>query len=399
MLAKEKYCMIQTHAAINDHQIRYRYGPTKFALLCGCRLDSKIMYPRLTSTIRRQPVGYVPRILSANSKRSVIEQPIDSEAVTLRGGKWNGTPRLLGRGLSFTHRGAELRLPRNIRARITGEPIDDSREGAGGRAVSLLASHQDELGSLPDFREWESCRAMPLVGGFSRDLPFTQPFHSGAAPYSPRFTLRKYLLRHVRYEMSIQVCEERNISLDTDYCFHHAYCTLVHREPIRVFGKENTNTFSVVDNCKGGIRSVGVWPVSKDVFQDYNFVAAMKFESDEGPGTIVTFKEYLDVLFKWPIASNLPLRMNKMMRDSTMIILHTEKGYEMWSKLDPKKDFLLIGRLPSQREAMVEPAFFSRVWLGIQREVSNSTRANCKSNEFLNCSSCRREIFRSLLID
>ncbi|KAJ8898027.1 hypothetical protein PR048_003387 [Dryococelus australis] len=60
--------------------------------------------------------------------------------------------------------------------------------------VGLLASHQGEPGSIsgrftPDFRKWESCRTMPLVGGFSPDLPFTPPFHSGTAPYSPHFTL------------------------------------------------------------------------------------------------------------------------------------------------------------------------------------------------------------------
>ncbi|KAJ8878373.1 hypothetical protein PR048_018950 [Dryococelus australis] len=37
-----------------------------------------------------------------------------------------------------------------------------------------------------DFRMCESCRAMPLVGGFSRGLPFLPRFHSGAAPYSPQ---------------------------------------------------------------------------------------------------------------------------------------------------------------------------------------------------------------------
>ncbi|KAJ8887565.1 hypothetical protein PR048_013781 [Dryococelus australis] len=42
--------------------------------------------------------------------------------------------------------------------------------------IKLLASHQGELGSIPgrftrDFRKWESCRTMPLVGGFSRGSP------------------------------------------------------------------------------------------------------------------------------------------------------------------------------------------------------------------------------------
>ncbi|KAJ8895256.1 hypothetical protein PR048_000581 [Dryococelus australis] len=54
--------------------------------------------------------------------------------------------------------------------------------------VRLPASHQGKLGSIPggvppppDSRMWESCRTMPLVGGFSRGSP------SGAALYSPRF--------------------------------------------------------------------------------------------------------------------------------------------------------------------------------------------------------------------
>ncbi|KAJ8876132.1 hypothetical protein PR048_024041 [Dryococelus australis] len=41
---------------------------------------------------------------------------------------------------------------------------------------------------LPDFHTRESCRTMSLVGGFSRDLPFTSSLHFGVAPYSPHFT-------------------------------------------------------------------------------------------------------------------------------------------------------------------------------------------------------------------
>ncbi|KAJ8878579.1 hypothetical protein PR048_019160 [Dryococelus australis] len=43
---------------------------------------------------------------------------------------------------------------------------------------------QSPSGSLPDFHKWESRRTMSLVGGL-RDLPFSSPLHSGAAPYSP----------------------------------------------------------------------------------------------------------------------------------------------------------------------------------------------------------------------
>ncbi|KAJ8880025.1 hypothetical protein PR048_020647 [Dryococelus australis] len=44
------------------------------------------------------------------------------------------------------------------------------------------------VGSRPDIRMWESCRAMPLVGGFSRGSPVPLALHSGAAPHSSRFT-------------------------------------------------------------------------------------------------------------------------------------------------------------------------------------------------------------------
>ncbi|KAJ8897301.1 hypothetical protein PR048_002647 [Dryococelus australis] len=42
--------------------------------------------------------------------------------------------------------------------------------------------------TLPYFRTWEWCRTMPLAGLLGY-LPFSPPFHSGAAPYSPCFTL------------------------------------------------------------------------------------------------------------------------------------------------------------------------------------------------------------------
>ncbi|KAJ8888258.1 hypothetical protein PR048_007745 [Dryococelus australis] len=53
--------------------------------------------------------------------------------------------------------------------------------GRAGRAVSLLAPHLGERGSIPgrdtqDFRKWESWRTMPLVGGFSRGYPVSPAF-------------------------------------------------------------------------------------------------------------------------------------------------------------------------------------------------------------------------------
>ncbi|KAJ8872095.1 hypothetical protein PR048_025696 [Dryococelus australis] len=50
--------------------------------------------------------------------------------------------------------------------------------------------------------EWESCRTMPLVGGFSRGSPYhLPPLHSGAAPYSlqpPSSALKTSLLRAIK---------------------------------------------------------------------------------------------------------------------------------------------------------------------------------------------------------
>ncbi|KAJ8879287.1 hypothetical protein PR048_019895 [Dryococelus australis] len=43
--------------------------------------------------------------------------------------------------------------------------------------------------SLPDFRTWEMCRMMLLVGGFSRGSPVSPPLHCGAASSAPHFIL------------------------------------------------------------------------------------------------------------------------------------------------------------------------------------------------------------------
>ncbi|KAJ8887430.1 hypothetical protein PR048_013645 [Dryococelus australis] len=53
----------------------------------------------------------------------------------------------------------------------------------GDVAARTFASHN------PDVLTWCSCRMMALIGGFSWDLPFQPPLHSGAVQYSPRFTL------------------------------------------------------------------------------------------------------------------------------------------------------------------------------------------------------------------
>ncbi|KAJ8875463.1 hypothetical protein PR048_023358 [Dryococelus australis] len=68
--------------------------------------------------------------------------------------------------------------------RLHGAP----RAHIAAAATAPLAL-KGESGSIPgrftpDLCKWESCRTMPLVGGFSRDLPFPPPFHFGTAPYA-----------------------------------------------------------------------------------------------------------------------------------------------------------------------------------------------------------------------
>ncbi|KAJ8876818.1 hypothetical protein PR048_021265 [Dryococelus australis] len=66
-----------------------------------------------------------------------------------------------------------------------------SHSGPRWRAVSLLASHQGDPGSIPgrvtpDFRMWESFRTMPLIGGSSRGSPVSSapPFRDCSIPTS-----------------------------------------------------------------------------------------------------------------------------------------------------------------------------------------------------------------------
>ncbi|KAJ8878305.1 hypothetical protein PR048_018882 [Dryococelus australis] len=48
---------------------------------------------------------------------------------------------------------------------------------------------QSPAGTLQYFCKWESCRTMPLVGGFSRVSPVSTAPASGAPPFSPHFAL------------------------------------------------------------------------------------------------------------------------------------------------------------------------------------------------------------------
>ncbi|KAJ8897047.1 hypothetical protein PR048_002393 [Dryococelus australis] len=57
------------------------------------------------------------------------------------------------------------------------------------REQPVTGLHPRPAGSLPGFRKWQSCRTMPLVGGFSLGYPVFPHLPSGAAPFSPHSTL------------------------------------------------------------------------------------------------------------------------------------------------------------------------------------------------------------------
>ncbi|KAJ8889186.1 hypothetical protein PR048_008681 [Dryococelus australis] len=91
----------------------------------------------------------------------------------------------------------------NFNVRVTPPGIEpcSTRGGGGIDSLTTIPSGQTArllpmqtwvrfpMGSLLYFCVWESSRTMELVSGFSRDLPFPLPLHSGVAPYTPRFTL------------------------------------------------------------------------------------------------------------------------------------------------------------------------------------------------------------------
>ncbi|KAJ8898028.1 hypothetical protein PR048_003388 [Dryococelus australis] len=60
-----------------------------------------------------------------------------------------------------------------VEARVTVARIAPSLLDLGRAATYMLASRVQFPAGSPDFRKWESCQTMPLVGGFSRVAPVT----------------------------------------------------------------------------------------------------------------------------------------------------------------------------------------------------------------------------------
>ncbi|KAJ8883131.1 hypothetical protein PR048_014971 [Dryococelus australis] len=101
-----------------------------------------------------------------------------------------------------------MKLPTEAGFQIVKYQCDNSEfdEDAAPAKAILSTSHQGDQCSIPvrvtpDIRMWESCRTMPLVGGFLLGSPVSPPFHSGTAPYSPQSpssALKTSMLRAVQ---------------------------------------------------------------------------------------------------------------------------------------------------------------------------------------------------------
>ncbi|KAJ8895324.1 hypothetical protein PR048_000649 [Dryococelus australis] len=149
-----------------------------------------------------------------------------------RSGSKGASPRLIGYGaLQMTPRWLDCRLVSNFpaadwRTRYDGNTASLARwrdEALGVRVsvavslprfltldagfprISLLASHQGFPGSIPgrvtpDFRMWEPCRTMTLVGGFSRGSPVfpAHSFRCRSIPQSLSSVLKTSMSRAVQ---------------------------------------------------------------------------------------------------------------------------------------------------------------------------------------------------------
>ncbi|KAJ8895985.1 hypothetical protein PR048_001326 [Dryococelus australis] len=84
------------------------------------------------------------------------------------------------------------------------------------RSPSTKANRAQSPAGPPDFRKWESCRTMPLVGGSSRG--FHPPLHSGAAPYSlqsPSSALKTPLLRATQISSLFTRVAQSRVGMET----------------------------------------------------------------------------------------------------------------------------------------------------------------------------------------
>ncbi|KAJ8882046.1 hypothetical protein PR048_018534 [Dryococelus australis] len=169
-------------------QIR-NYFPSNVANFTGSislRAPIKIYAVRVTFTRENPPTSGI--VLYDSRKRETGRDPAGIES---------GSPRWEANRLTVQPPRPRVQavqpdlLPTQS-AKYSGL-YSDSCTGARATVAERLACSpptkanrvQSAAGSLPDFRKWESCRTIPLVGGlFSGISRFSPPFHSGAAPHS-----------------------------------------------------------------------------------------------------------------------------------------------------------------------------------------------------------------------
>ncbi|KAJ8873692.1 hypothetical protein PR048_024524 [Dryococelus australis] len=114
---------------------------------------------------------------------------------------------------------------------------------------------QTPVGSLPDFRTWESCRTMPPVGGFSRGSPVSLrpfipvPLHTRLN--HPRRLSDPSLLR------ASQITSSLTHSLAPFWRAVPCFCSGIHGEPLKAIGHASAYAKILINSSHDyGIRKV-----------------------------------------------------------------------------------------------------------------------------------------------
>ncbi|KAJ8877583.1 hypothetical protein PR048_022038 [Dryococelus australis] len=132
--------------------------------------------------------------------------------------------------------------------------------GRGGRAVSLLASHLGDPGSIPagsptDFRTWESCWTVSIV--FLGDLPFAPPlaFQRLSVLTSPHpSSAHKYL--RTRYAVELQLYPCTLLALPSPTAPGPAWRSVDRKDGRTVRGKELVMTRNQEGSSGDGLRGL-----------------------------------------------------------------------------------------------------------------------------------------------
>ncbi|KAJ8881394.1 hypothetical protein PR048_017875 [Dryococelus australis] len=126
--------------------------------------------------------GRAPGLVAYNTSQNVIHKPASPFWARMHGPTRRVSQLACSAGELTVSRAPPAGPPR-FSALPSGRVTlrsSQCKAHARGVTVSLLASHQGGPGSIahrvtPDFRTWESCRTMQLIGGFSRGSPVQPP--------------------------------------------------------------------------------------------------------------------------------------------------------------------------------------------------------------------------------